>query len=280
VKRLALGLAAVAVVGVSMAELFSSTQRPDPEHTTPTPPPRSFDARSDPARTPAAIGATPDPGASRTEPGRPEEVARISEDANVRAAAATAVVDLYAGWSESRARALFVGPPLDGLEEQLEYYRAQLGTCASPQLWHTGAKRSRFVSQCERGLLELAPVVDEDGHIRALRHGAQGVDPGAAVQRAAEAAMRLWQEWDDTLFRETFAESWDPDVIRDLFTRATERWGVCRFGGVDLANARGALFELECDEGDRLMKLDLTQDDRIRRFALFRERPNKPWVEP
>ncbi len=162
------------------------------------------------------------------------------------------------------------------MDETLEYHREALGHCEPVVACEGQSESPRFVSRCERGSWEIQPRTDIDGRIVALLAGASDVEPTAAVYAAAERALDLRARWDPERARELFVPDYDFDELERVMARTVENWGACSLDGVDLANPRGAIFELDCEIGRHAMRLDLDDEDRLRRFRLW----NKPRTSP
>ncbi len=189
--------------------------------------------------------------------------------------AATQLGTLYADFDVEAYRKLFAKPPPpEVLEELLDWYESVLGSCGAPQPFLVrDSERARFLFTCTEGHWEAEVHVDAAGNITKLLQGARGVDPGAAVLEVAEQVMKLLEAWDEQLFRAIFSDRFESEEMRPVFAEFQAEWGPCELDDVDLANARGALFILACDQGPRMLKIDLDDNDKIRRFALRHPRP-------
>jgi hypothetical protein len=155
-----------------------------------------------------------------------------------------------------------------------------LGACEAPVLWSEGETGNRYVACCEKGVWEIAPEVDEDGNIESLRQGAQGIEPETSVLRAAHDVLELWADWDDVKFSRLFAPTWDAATVEDLLAERRRAWGECSIERIDLASARGALFDLSCTASSPAgLKLHLNDGDQIAAFALFAAREDRPSCE-
>ena len=101
-----------------------------------------------------------------------------------------------------------------------------------------------------------------------ILHGVRGVAPDPPLRKAAEEALAFYHHYDGARVHEGFTESFDPIDLEAFLEGARARWGPCTLDGTDLVNARGALFDLDCERGPRLMKIELAADDRIKNFRL------------
>ncbi len=189
---------------------------------------------------------------------------------------ANRVGELYANFNEQTYRELFAkGPPPEVLQELFDWYGGVLGRCQPPQPFLVrDQQRARFLFPCEHGHLEAELRLDDEGNIVRMLQGARGVDPGTAVLEAAERVMQLLDTWDEQVFLATFGDGFAADEMRPFLAEFQAEWGPCELDDIDLANARGALIDLACAQGPRMMKIDLQHDDdRIRVFRLAAPRP-------
>lgn len=227
-------------------------------------------AAADLALSGPAPAAEPETSAPAVASGAPSVLERPANAQQL--AAIERVAALYDRWDDESFSALFEteGPPWV-LQEKLEWFRAQVGECGTPRtLVVPTPTRARFVFPCERGEFEAAiTLVDEQTpRITRMLSGVRGVDPPADVLQAAEAALALYERFDEARFRQLFADRFELEDMREFFTATRAGWGPCELEDLDLASHRGALFDLSCEIGPRLMKVELDDDDRIRGFLL------------
>jgi hypothetical protein len=167
----------------------------------------------------------------------------------------------------------------DALEELLDWFRNELGECDDPSsMVEPTTEYSRYAYPCEKGKLEVGFVVDDEDpkRLETVQLGARDVEPAPEVRRAAEQVLALLQAWDSTRFHAIFNADFEEDETRKYFEDVLLARGPCQLEGVDLANARGALWFINCDKGPALMKTDLDDDNRIRIFFVQDRRPERP----
>ncbi len=187
-------------------------------------------------------------------------------------AAARELLAIYARWDAERHDALFTRPASKRDERLFTWFKDQLGECrtAAPMFRRTELN-ARYVYACERGELEVELHLDAaTSKIGRLFIGARAKEPPADVRAAADDALALLAAWDRNTFDRRFTDSFEPDAFKRFLVDFRERWGTCRLADVDLGSERGALFNLACERGERLMSLSLSDDGRIRRFLLTR----------
>lgn len=180
------------------------------------------------------------------------------------------------GWVELHMRD---GASAVALEELLDWFQNELGPCTEPSsMTPDSALPSRFLYPCERGELEVGFVRNEDDprRLATVRLGARNVEPPAPVREAALGALALMATWDSQRFRALFSDDFDEEETRTFFSEVLAARGVCTLQEVDLANARGALWFIDCEHGPALMKTDLDDDDRIRLFFVQDRRAARP----
>ncbi|MGB1015131.1 MAG: hypothetical protein ACPG4T_13435 [Nannocystaceae bacterium] len=215
------------------------------------------------------------PRLAKPAPAIPVDAPEVSPELQT---AVTQLSTLYTHFDAQVYGQLFTNPPLPVvLQEMLDWYESMLGSCGPPVPFVAkDATQARFLFPCEQGQWEAEILLDEDGKVKRLRQGARGVDPGVAVLQAAEQVIALLAKWDDEVFSATFGERFSGEEMRPFFAEFTAKWGPCELDDIDLANTRGALIDLVCTNGPRMMKIDLhREDDRIRIFRLGQPRSVK-----
>jgi len=172
---------------------------------------------------------------------------------------------LYQRWDADGFAELMRGGASDAeLDETLEWFHERLGECAAPEVLSISDDGSvRWVYPCADGELEAQLGLDEDGNVRKLMMGAHRIDPPPDVHAAAEAVLSLQRGWNDTVFTTFFSESFEREETRAYLDTFTAEWGTCAFEGIDLGGPRGALIDVTCTNGPRLLKVQLGDDDRI-----------------
>jgi RNA polymerase sigma factor (sigma-70 family) len=214
-------------------------------------------------------------------PERPVAAASPTEDptapTDVQREAIENVAALYREFDETRYRTAFDVPEESWiLREQLEWFASAVGECGEPEPLEIASETSaRFVFRCETGELEIeiALVDATTPRMRGLRSGVRGVDPPEVVRVAAERALALYHDYDAAVVPGLFEEKFDPVEVEAELADARAKWGACTLGDVDLARHRGALFDLHCESGLRLMKVELAEDDRITNLWFTDPRP-------
>ena len=175
---------------------------------------------------------------------------------------------LYGRWEDGRYEALFARPSPERaarIEERVEWFRQRLGECGEgAPLSVTDAENARFVYTCERGALEAGFTLDPESlRITGMAIGARGVEPEPAVLAAARNVVALIQAWDLATFEQTFGAKYQPEQVRKFLEEIRATRGTCRLGKPDLVSARGGLFLLPCEHAERLLKIELDDEDRI-----------------
>jgi hypothetical protein len=184
--------------------------------------------------------------------------------------AASKIVELFNEFDLEAAGALYEKPSI-GMEEWFLWLRGRLGQCGSGQpMSVVDATRARYIYTCEHGRLEAQFDINLDtGKIPALVMGARDVPIEDVVRAAAETVMQLYDRWDQALFERSFGEKFEAAKIQQFLLDVRAKWGDCSLGEPDLMSARGAMIHLECERGQRLLKVELGQeDDRIRTLAI------------
>lgn len=206
--------------------------------------------------------------------GRLSQTPPAPNDEQTRAAAQ--LVALFNEFDLEAAGGLFNNPAL-GHEEWVQWLRQRVGACqlGEPMVVRDG--RVRYLLPCEHGQLEAEFELDPDtGKIPRLIMGARDVGLADPVREAAEAVMRLYDEWDPELFERTFIDKFEAEKMRQFFLDVRSVHGDCSLGEPDLVSVRGTLIHLECERGRRLMKVELMQEeDRIRTLWIRDPRPGR-----
>ena len=217
-------------------------------------PPRSDDDDGDPIPSP--------PSTRRRDESR---TALVISDAQRDAIGAFAA--LYRDFDDDRCLALFdVEDEPSVLREHLAWFTQVVGECGPPEpIEVVDDTVARFVFPCETGELEAAiKLVDADTpRMNALSSAVRGVDPPETVLSAARRALALYHHFDAAVVLTLFADDWDAVALEAALAEARANNGACTLGDVDLAWRRGAHFELDCEAGARVMKVDLAADERI-----------------
>jgi hypothetical protein len=180
---------------------------------------------------------------------------------------------LYTEWSDPRFEGLFARPsPETGakLAERVEWFRQRLGECQPGQPASVAdAEHARFIYTCERGQLEATFTLDARTlKIDGVAIGARDTEPEPAVLAAAQGVVALERAWDLELFRRTFGERHEPEKVRTFLAGVLANRGPCRLGEADRVSARGGLFALHCEQAERLLKVELDDDDRVGSYAI------------
>ncbi|MBC8071746.1 MAG: hypothetical protein IAG13_25700 [Deltaproteobacteria bacterium] len=172
---------------------------------------------------------------------------------------------LYTRWDADGFAALFHdGADPAVLEGDLEWFREHLGECDAPEVLNVSDAGSvRWVHGCVGGELETEVVLDDDGKIRGLFIGAHHIEPPADVRAAAQLVLRLQHGWSTELFEQGFGETFDPEETRKYIEDFTGAWGLCEIEGVDLGGERGGLLDVACEQGPRLLKVQLGDDGKL-----------------
>jgi hypothetical protein len=181
------------------------------------------------------------------------------------AAQAALVLALYRKWDADRFAAIFHdGADAFVLEDDLAWFRERLGECDAPEVLNVSDDDDvRWVYGCTGGELETQIELDGDRRIRTLFIGAHGIEPPADVRAAAEVVLGMQRGWNDDVFASAFAETFDIVETRTYIEEFTATWGVCTLAGVDLAGERGGLLDVSCEQGPRLLKVQLGGDGKI-----------------
>lgn len=179
------------------------------------------------------------------------------------------VIALFNQFDLDAAAGLFERPSA-GLEEWVQWLRARVGECGAgePMMVRDDAVRYRYT--CEHGQLEAQfSLSPETGKIPGLMMAARGIELAEPVREAAEAVMRLYDQWDPALFRRSFSEKFEEEKIRRFLLDVRSKHGDCSLGEPDLVSVRGTFIHLNCERSVRLMKLELMQeDDRIKILSI------------
>ncbi len=175
----------------------------------------------------------------------------------------------------ARHDALFSAPKAAADPPLFAWFVDQVGACdpATP-MFRRSALNARYLFPCERGEIEAELDLDAaTGKIRKLHIGARGKAPPARVRQAADDALALMTRWDRDVFSRRFSSKFEIDEFAPFLAEFRDRWGACRIAAVDLGSRAGALYDLDCAGGRRLMIVGVREDGRISRFVL-----TKPFV--
>jgi hypothetical protein len=121
----------------------------------------------------------------------------------------------------------------------------------------TSPHQGEFTLRCERGAIRAsANVVTEDGASRfgGLLVRSTGFPASPALARATQAAVKLYERWDDSLFAATFANPGVKDALRSGFAQIRAERGHCSLGRDALTGPYGngetdALLPIVCERG-------------------------------
>lgn len=191
-----------------------------------------------------------------------------------QAQAASQVIALFNTFDLEAAAGLYEKPSV-GLEEWVQWLRARVGECGAGEPMMVKDEAVRYRHECEHGQLEVQfSLSPETGKIAGIMMAARGVALAEPVRAAAEAVMRLYDQWDPALFRRSFSEKFEEEKIRRFLLDVRSKHGDCSLGEPDLVSVRGTLIHLNCERSVRLMKLELMQeDDRIKSLSIRDPRP-------
>lgn len=170
---------------------------------------------------------------------------------------------MYERADDTRLLVLYApGPKTERVSaENVEWLRAQLGPCESPQLmWSTSPQDFRFRYPCERGALEAHFILDDHGEISKLRSGAADIATPEHMHSAAIAVLASLP-WDVDVERPFF------NNLRQPFARALGRcelvrpWVVGKYGG---------LFHVLCEgEQTAILRLGVRQNGTLTNAELL-----------
>lgn len=178
---------------------------------------------------------------------------------------------LYSAWDVRRFESIFAkAPPSHVMEERIDWFHDRLGTCGPGVVMNVRDElRARFSYECEGGRLEAEFTLDEKTRLlTGVAMGARGIDPIDAAIDAADEALLLTVEWGNQRFLQTFNDKFEIEKMKTFFEEVRTEYGACKRGKTLLVSARGALFEVNCERGDRTMKIELNDADKIRVFTL------------
>lgn len=179
---------------------------------------------------------------------------------------------LYENADDTRLLALYApGPKTEHMPAgHLEWLRAQLGRCESPQLmWTTGPQDFRYRFPCERGALEAHFTLDERGEISKLRTGAADIATPEHMHTAMIAVLA--------------SLPWEADVERPFFHNLTKpasrELGRCELVRPWVVGKNGGLFHVRCaGEKRAILRLGVRQDGTLKSAELLSGSGYKgPW---
>lgn len=143
--------------------------------------------------------------------------------------------------------------------------RQQHGRCGAVQTLDVQSPyKGEFSVRCERGeIVASADAIEEGGRLRfsGLLVRSTGFPVAAAVARAANDALALYERWSDAGFERLCANPGSRDALRLGFAKAHDTFGTCRIvpgalQGNHGDGARGASLPIECERGP-VSNLDL-----------------------
>jgi hypothetical protein len=99
--------------------------------------------------------------------------------------------------------------------------------------------------------------------------GAGAAQDAPPAEHAATAPSGLVAgAWDLATFEQTFGAKYQPEQVRKFLEELRATRGTCGLGKPDLVSARGGLFLLLCEHAERLLKIELDDEDRIAAYRV------------
>jgi hypothetical protein len=198
----------------------------------------------------------------------------------LRREAASRVIALTNDWNDEEFSRLR-GPHQygrAGFQAQARFIHEAVGECGEPVFFKENERRTRtrYYAECERGRMEVAPIVDGEGQLMSVLFGAQDVEPGPGVRKAAEGLLRLGRDWDDDFAAHLLAPKLSTERQHKRIENQFDELGRCEIEAVDLAGAAGAVFQLDCEEGQRSMKVSVDEDSRVKLAEFWPIRSKRP----
>lgn len=185
-------------------------------------------------------------------------------DANDLPRTAAEFVALYNDWDAERMAALYKkAPDLAKEQAKLGWLHDRLGDCGPPELmWQYKLTRGRFAAPCERGELQISMRLDRKGRLVGTLNGAVGVVTPEPVARAMHEVVTA-MPWTRA---GAGAQAWG----KALAPRWARKLGACELAGVRSVTDTTGRFDLRCEHGAALLKVELGDDGSIARVWLWR----------
>jgi len=158
-------------------------------------------------------------------------------------------------------------PNLVKQQNKLAWLHEQLGTCGEPvAMWQLELKRGRFIAECERGNFEFFMQLDGKGRLKSTIDWAVGIDTPEPVAKAVAtvvAAMPLTKVDAGQKWQKAFKAGW------------VKKLGRCEVVGVRSVSRSSGRFDLRCEHGAALMKLNLGADGQVAGVKLWESNNDK-----
>jgi hypothetical protein len=173
-------------------------------------------------------------------------------------------VAVYNDFDADRLAALYAEvPDLSRVEARLAWLKERLGACGEPRLmWQYKLTRARFSADCERGELEISMRLAADGRLHGTLDAAAGVVTPEPVERAMHEVLAVMPWKKDVAGAKPWGKALAPKWARKL--------GRCELAGVRTVSDHSGRFDLTCEHGKALLKLELADDGSLARVWLWR----------
>lgn len=178
-------------------------------------------------------------------------------------------VAVYNDWDADRLSALYRKVP-DVAKEQAElaWLHDRLGDCGEPELmWQYKQKRGRFAAKCERGELQISMRLDSKGRLVGTLNGAVGVETPEPVAKAMHDVVAA-MPW-------TGAGAGKQAWGRSIKAKWARKLGRCELASVRSVTDTTGRFDLRCDNGAALLKIQLGADGSIDKVWLWKSTDDK-----
>lgn len=182
---------------------------------------------------------------------------------------AAAYVALYNDWDGEAMTALHrKTPDVAKIQGELAWLHDRLGDCAAPELmWKYKQTRGRFAARCERGELQISMRLDRQGRLVGTLNGAVGVETPEAVGRAMHEVVHAMPWTKDGAGKQAWGRAIGKKWAREL--------GQCELANVRSVTATTGRFDLRCEHGAALLKIELGDNGAIEHVWLWPSNDDK-----
>lgn len=178
-------------------------------------------------------------------------------------------VALYNDWDGEKMAALHAKTPdLAEIQSELAWLHERLGDCGAPELmWQYKLTRGRFAAPCERGELQISMRLDRKGRMIGTLNGGVGIELPVRVGEAMRevVAAMPWQR--DAAGKQPWGKAIGKAWARKL--------GRCDLAAVRSVTDTTGRFDLQCEHGAALLKLELGDDGSIAHVWLWPSNDDK-----
>lgn len=172
-------------------------------------------------------------------------------------------VALYNDWDGEKMAALHAKTPdLAEIQAELAWLHERLGDCGAPELmWKYKQTRGRFAAACERGELQISMRLDRKGRLVGTLNGGVGIELPEQVGKAMHEVVSAMPWTREAAGKQPWGKALRKGWARQL--------GRCELAAVRSVTDTTGRFDLRCENGSALLKLELGEDGSIAQVWLW-----------